>query len=219
MSHRIQGIGMTSRRTRERMAQRIAEQGVNNRKVLEVMCDVPRHIFVDDALASRAYEDTALPIGFNQTISQPYIVAKMTELLLAAGPLKRVLEIGTGCGYQTAVLAKLVEHVFSVERILPLQQKAKLTLRELKIDNISFRHDDGGWGWELKAPFDGILVAAAPTELPMMLLEQMAVGGVMVIPIGKYGRQELQRVTRTPEGYEVEELEMVNFVPFLSGME
>lgn len=219
MSHRLQGIGMTSRRTRERMTQRIAEQGVKNTKVLEVMADIPRHIFVDDALASRAYEDTALPIGYNQTISQPYIVARMTELLLANGPLKRVLEIGTGCGYQTAILARLVEHVFSVERILPLQQKAKLTLRELKIDNISFRHDDGGWGWELKAPFDGILVAAAPTELPEMLLEQMAVGGVMIIPIGKYGRQELQRVIRTPAGYEVEELEMVNFVPFLSGME
>lgn len=219
MNQRLQGIGMTSRRTRERMADRLREQGICNTQVLKAMCDVPRHIFVDDALASRAYEDTALPIGFNQTISQPYIVAKMTELLLEAGPLKRVLEIGTGSGYQTAILASLVEHVFSVERILPLQQKAKLLLRELKIDNISFRHDDGGWGWELKAPFDAILVAAAPTELPEALLEQMAVGAVMVIPIAKFGRQELQRVTRTPAGYEVEELEMVNFVPFLSGME
>lgn len=219
MNQRITGIGMTSRRTRERMADRLIDQGISNEKVLAAMCDVPRHIFVDEALESRAYEDTALPIGYNQTISQPYIVAKMTELLLESGPLTRVLEIGTGSGYQTAILAKLVEHVFTVERILPLHQKAKLRLRELKIDNISFRHDDGGWGWELKAPFDGILVAAAPAELPEMLLEQMAMGAIMVIPIGKYGRQELQRVKRTPAGYEVEELEMVNFVPFLSGME
>lgn len=210
---------MTSQRTRERMATRLAEQGIKNKKVLAVMAKTPRHIFVDEALQSRAYEDTALPIGYNQTISQPYIVARMTELLLDAGPLKRVLEIGTGCGYQTAVLAQLVEHVFTVERILPLHEKAKTILRELKIDNISFRHQDGGWGWELKAPFDGILVAAAPTELPEMLLEQMAIGAVMVIPIGKYGSQELQRVIRTEDGYDVEELEMVNFVPFLSGKE
>ncbi|MFI3122005.1 MAG: protein-L-isoaspartate(D-aspartate) O-methyltransferase [Methylococcaceae bacterium] len=219
MSQDLLGSGMTSQRTRDRMRARLSDQGIRNNKVLAVMASTPRHIFVDEALQSRAYEDTALPIGFNQTISQPYIVARMTELLLAAGPLKRVLEIGTGCGYQTAILAQLVEHVFSVERILPLQEKAKKTLRELKIDNVSFRHDDGGWGWELKAPFDGILVAAAPTELPEMLLEQMAMGAVMLIPIGKYGSQELQRVTRTPDGYEVEELEMVNFVPFLSGKE
>lgn len=219
MNQRITGIGMTSRRTRERMAARLAEQGIRNEKVLEVMCDIPRHIFVDEALQSRAYEDTALPIGHNQTISQPFIVARMTELLLEAGPLARVLEIGTGSGYQTAILAKLVEHVFTVERILPLHLNAKALLRELKIDNVSFRHQDGGWGWELKAPFDGILVAAAPPELPEMLLEQMAVGAVMVIPIGKFGRQELQRVTRTAIGYEVEELDMVNFVPFLSGLE
>ncbi|MEQ1637978.1 MAG: protein-L-isoaspartate(D-aspartate) O-methyltransferase [Methylococcales bacterium] len=219
MNTHIQGSGMTSQRTRERMATRLAEQGIKNKKVLAVMAKTPRHIFVDEALQSRAYEDTALPIGYNQTISQPYIVARMTELLLDAGPLKRVLEIGTGCGYQTAVLAQLVEHVFTVERILPLHEKAKTILRELKIDNISFRHQDGGWGWELKAPFDGILVAAAPTELPEMLLEQMAIGAVMVIPIGKYGSQELQRVIRTEDGYDVEELEMVNFVPFLSGKE
>ncbi|NOT85647.1 MAG: protein-L-isoaspartate(D-aspartate) O-methyltransferase [Methylococcaceae bacterium] len=219
MNTHLQGSGMTSQRTRERMVTRLEGQGIKNKKVLAVMAKTPRHIFVDEALQSRAYEDTALPIGFNQTISQPYIVARMTELLLEAGPLKRVLEIGTGCGYQTAILAQLVEHVFTVERILPLHDKAKTILRELKIDNISFRHQDGGWGWELKAPFDGILVAAAPTELPAMLLEQMALGAVMVIPIGKYGSQELQRVTRTEDGYDVEELEMVNFVPFLSGKE
>ena len=176
MNTHLHGSGMTSQRTRERMATRLEEHGIRNNKVLSVMAKTPRHIFVDEALQSRAYEDTALPIGYNQTISQPYIVARMTELLLQAGPLTRVLEIGTGCGYQTAILAQLVEHVFTVERILPLHERAKTTLRELKIDNISFRHHDGGWGWELKAPFDGILVAAAPTELPEMLLEQMAIG-------------------------------------------
>lgn len=219
MNLHLQGSGMTSQRTRERMVTRLQEQGITNKKVLDVMAKTPRHIFVDEALQSRAYEDTALPIGYNQTISQPYIVARMTELLLQAGPLKRVLEIGTGCGYQTAILAQLVDHVFTVERILPLHEKAKQNLRTLKIDNISFRHQDGGWGWALKAPFDGILVAAAPTELPEMLLEQMALGATMVIPIGKQGSQELQRVTFTPTGYEVEELEIVNFVPFLSGRE
>lgn len=219
MNLHLHGSGMTSQRTRERMVARLQEQGITNKKVLAVMAKTPRHIFVDEALQSRAYEDTALPIGYNQTISQPYIVARMTELLLQAGPLKRVLEIGTGCGYQTAILAQLVEHVFTVERILPLHEKAKQNLRALTIDNISFRHHDGGWGWALKAPFDGILVAAAPTELPEMLLEQMALGATMVIPIGKYGSQQLQRVTFTPTGYEVEELEMVNFVPFLSGRE
>jgi protein-L-isoaspartate(D-aspartate) O-methyltransferase len=219
MNSHLLGSGMTSQRTRERMAARLRDQGIKSHKVLEVMALTPRHIFVDEALQSRAYEDTALPIGYNQTISQPFIVARMTELLLEAGPLKRVLEIGTGCGYQTAILAQLVEHVFTVERLLPLLEKAKKTLRELKIDNISFRHYDGSWGWELKAPFDGILVAAAPVELPEMLLEQMAMGAVMVIPVGKPGCQELQRVTRTVDGYEVEKLDMVNFVPFLSGKE
>jgi len=169
-------------------------------------------------LASRAYEDTALPIGYNQTISQPYIVAKMTELLLASsGRLAKVLEIGTGCGYQTAILAQLVDHVYSVERIAPLQKKAKDRLWGLKLKNVSYLHSDGGWGWQDHAPYDGILVAAAPPEIPEMLLQQMAVGGVMVIPIGKGGSQQLQKVTRTESGYEVEGLEPVVFVPFLSG--
>lgn len=217
MNHQLHGIGMTSRRTRERMAERLTRQGIRNKKILNAMCEIPRHIFVDEALQSRAYEDTALPIGYNQTISQPYIVARMTELLLEFGPLSRVLEIGTGCGYQTAILAKLVEHVFTVERIQPLHLKAKATLRELKIDNVSFRHEDGGWGWELKAPFDGILVTAAPEEIPEPLLEQMSIGGIMVIPIGKSGCQQLQRIRRTHNNYELEELDLVNFVPFLSG--
>ena len=219
MIQSLQGIGMTSSRTRERMINRLMEQGIRNNKVLDVIRNTPRHIFMDEALASRAYEDTALPIGYNQTISQPYIVAKMTELLLASsGRLAKVLEIGTGCGYQTAILAQLTDHVYSVERIAPLQKKAKDRLWDLKLKNVSFKHSDGGWGWPDYAPYDGILVAAAPPEIPEMLLQQMAVGGVMVIPIGgRSGSQQLQRVTRTEHGYEVEKLESVIFVPFQSG--
>jgi len=218
MIQSLQGIGMTSLRTRERMIKRLMEQGIRNNKVLDVMRNTPRHIFMDEALASRAYEDTSLPIGYNQTISQPYIVAKMTELLLApSGRLSKVLEIGTGCGYQTAILAQLVDHVHSVERIGPLQKKAKDRLWDLKLKNVSYLHSDGGWGWLDHAPYDGILVAAAPLEIPEMLLQQMAVGGVMIIPVGKDGNQLLHRITRTESGYEVEKLEPVIFVPFLSG--
>ncbi len=218
MVQSLQGIGMTSLRTRERMINRLIEQGINSHKVLDVMRNTPRHIFMDEALASRAYEDTALPIGYGQTISQPYIVAKMTELLLAtSGRLTHVLEIGTGCGYQTAILAQLVDHVYSVERIAPLQKKAKDRLWGLKLKNVSYLHSDGGWGWPDHAPYDGILVAAAPPEIPEMLLQQMAVGGVMVIPIGNGDSQQLQRVKRTENGYEAERLESVMFVPFLSG--
>jgi protein-L-isoaspartate(D-aspartate) O-methyltransferase len=218
MIQSLQGIGMTSSRTRERMINRLMEQGINSNKVLDAMRNTPRHIFMDEALASRAYEDTALPIGYNQTISQPYIVAKMTELLLASSArLTKVLEIGTGCGYQTAILAQLVDHVYSVERIAPLQKKAKDRLWSLKFKNVSFLHSDGGWGWPDHALYDGILVAAAPPEVPVMLLQQMAVGGVMIIPIGKGGSQQLQRITRKENSYEVEKLEPVVFVPFLSG--
>jgi protein-L-isoaspartate(D-aspartate) O-methyltransferase len=200
------------------MIKRLMEQGINNHKVLDVIRNTPRHIFMDEALASRAYEDTALPIGYNQTISQPYIVAKMTELLLeSSGRLAKVLEIGTGCGYQTAILAQLVDHVYSVERIAPLQKKAKDRLWNLKLKNVSYLHSDGGWGWPDYAAYDGILVTAAPAEIPEMLLQQMAVGGVMLIPIGSGSAQQLQRVIRTESGYEVEKLEPVMFVPFLSG--
>lgn len=219
MNPSLQGIGMTSKRTRERMVNRLVEQGIISNKILDVIRCTPRHIFVDEALSSRAYEDTALPIGFNQTISQPYIVAKMTELLLEYGRLSKVLEIGTGCGYQTAVLAQLVGHVYTVERLLPLQKKAKNHLWDLKLKNISYLHSDGGWGWPDFAPYDGILVAAAPSEIPEMLLEQMAVGGVMVIPIGKGSKQELQRVIRTESSFEIEKVEPVSFVPFLPGRE
>ncbi|MCF7987408.1 MAG: protein-L-isoaspartate(D-aspartate) O-methyltransferase [Methylovulum sp.] len=215
----LQGIGMTSQRIRERMVKRLSEQGISDSRVLDAMCHTPRHIFVDEALASRAYEDTALPIGFNQTISQPYIVARMTELLLHSNKPKKVLEIGTGCGYQTAILAKLVDQVFSVERILPLQKKAKDHLWDLKLKNISFSYGDGGLGWSDYAPFDGILVSAAPLSIPEQLLQQLSIGGVMVIPVGTNQKQVLQRVTRTSESFSVEELDIVSFVPFLSGKE
>lgn len=213
----LNGIGMTSMRTRERMISRLEEQGINSYKILDVMRNTPRHLFVDEALSSRAYEDTALPIGYNQTISQPYIVAKMTESLLSAGPLTKVLEIGTGCGYQTAILAQLIDHVYTVERIQPLQKKAKNLVWSLQLKNVSYLHSDGGWGWPENAPYEGILVTAAPPEIPEMLLHQMAIGGVMIIPIGKAGGQELQRVIHTEAGYEVESLGPVSFVPFLSG--
>ena len=220
MTLSLQGMGMTSLRTRERMIKRLSEQGIQNQKVLEIMRDTPRHIFMDEALASRAYEDTALPIGYNQTISQPYIVAKMTELLLEASThLDNVLEIGTGCGYQTAILAQLVEHVYSIERILPLHRKAKSILWDLKLKNVSYIFSDGNLGWPEYAPFDAILASAAPAEIPPQLLQQLAIGGVMVIPIGEYGQQTLQRVTRKASGYKVEILESVTFVPFLSGKE
>ena len=218
MKQRLQGAGMTSRRTRERMVSRLRSQGILNAKVLSVMAEIPRHVFVDEALESRAYEDTALPIGHNQTISQPYIVAKMTELLLEKGPLTKVLEIGTGCGYQTAILAKLVDQVYSVERIAPFMKKARDLLWELDIKSVGFKHSDGGWGWPDHAPFDGILVAAAPTEIPEALLQQMAIGCVMVIPVGHEGMQELHRIIRTENGFEDEVVERVTFVPFLTGV-
>lgn len=215
---RLQGVGMTSRRTRERMVARLREQGIRDPRVLAVMADIPRHVFVDEALESRAYEDTALPIGHNQTISQPYIVAKMTELLLESGPKARVLEIGTGCGYQTAILAKLVGQVYSVERIAPLMKKARDTLWELDIKTVGFKHTDGGWGWPEHAPFDGILAAAAPPAVPQALLDQLTVGGVLIIPVGPDGQQALHRIVRTENGFEDEILERVTFVPFLSGV-
>jgi len=213
----LQGIGMTSRRTRDRLAQRLRDQGVISEEVLNVVRDTPRHIFIDEALSHRAYEDTALPIGYNQTISQPYIVARMTELLLEGETLSKVLEVGTGSGYQTAVLAQLVDQVFSVERIRPLQEKARKRLQRLKLHNVMLRHTDGGMGWPEKAPFDGILVTAAPREIPHELLEQLAVGGRLVIPVG-HDEQILKRITRVAEDkYETETLEAVRFVPLLSG--
>jgi protein-L-isoaspartate(D-aspartate) O-methyltransferase len=218
MNSRIEGIGMTSRRTRERMVTRLKEQGIRNAAVLNVMLETPRHLFVEGALASRAYEDTALPIGFNQTISQPYIVARMTELLLEYGPLDKVLEVGTGSGYQTAILAQLVKRVHSVERIYPLQQRARRCLQDLNLRNVRLKHTDGGWGWDEYAPYDAILAAAAPNEIPETLLTQMARRSVMIIPVGTGRTQMLMRVIRSEISYEVEEIEPVSFVPFLPGI-
>ncbi|NCF18588.1 MAG: protein-L-isoaspartate(D-aspartate) O-methyltransferase [Haliea sp.] len=212
----LNGIGMTSQRTRERLIQRLMDQGVSNMAVLDVIRTTPRHLFLDEAMAHRAYEDVALPIGFQQTLSQPYVVARMTELLLAAGPRCRVLEIGTGSGYQTAVLAQLVEEVYSVERIRPLQQKARQRMRKLKLRNVHMNHADGGMGWEERGPFDGILATAAPERIPEELLRQLAPQGRLVIPVGG-DSQHLQVVTRTAEGYETEIVEAVNFVPLRPG--
>jgi protein-L-isoaspartate(D-aspartate) O-methyltransferase len=214
---RMAGIGMTSARTRDRLVQRLREQGITNAAVLERVRNVPRHIFVDEALGSRAYEDTALPIGFGQTISQPYIVARMTEALLEAGEVSNVLEVGTGCGYQTAVLAPLVSHVNTIERIEPLSTRARERLKELGIRNVRFRHGDGSLGWKAHAPFDGILVAAAPLTVPEALIKQLRVGGRLLVPIGQEGKQELVRFTRREQRVERESLGPVAFVPLLGG--
>ncbi|GGC07977.1 protein-L-isoaspartate O-methyltransferase [Marinobacterium zhoushanense] len=215
----FQGIGMTSKRTRDRLINRLREQGIQNEKVLNVIRDTPRHIFIDEALSHRAYEDTALPIGFNQTISQPYIVARMTELLLEDGPRQNVLEVGTGSGYQTAILAQLVGQVFSVERIRGLQEKARKRMQQLRLRNVMFRHTDGGMGWPDKGPFDGIMVTAAPENVPQELLDQLAVGGVLVIPVGDGQGQVLMKIRRVAEDqYERKVLEPVRFVPLLAGV-
>ncbi|MEN8668427.1 MAG: protein-L-isoaspartate(D-aspartate) O-methyltransferase [Ketobacter sp.] len=208
---------MTSQRTRDRLIARLQDQGICNYAVLEAIRSVPRHWFVDEALAHRAYEDTALPIGHGQTISQPYIVARMTELLIEGAPLDKVLEIGTGSGYQTAVLARFAKEIVSLERIKVLQEKARQRLRALKINNVMLRYADGSVGLQEKAPFDGILAAAAPADVPQELLEQLAIGGRLVIPIGEH-EQKLFRITRTEQGYEREFIEDVRFVPFRSGL-
>lgn len=212
-----QGIGMTSRRTRDRLVKRLREQGICNNSLLEVIRDTPRHIFVEEAFEHRAYEDIALPIGHNQTISQPYIVAKMTELLLEKAVPGKVLEVGTGSGYQAAILAQLVEKLYTVERIFPLMQRARQCLHELRLHNVSFRHSDGRWGRKEFAPYDGILVTAAPVEIPAMLIEQLKPGGVMIIPVGSEQEQSLQRVTKTQSGCRIESIEAVRFVPLVSG--
>lgn len=213
----LAGIGMTSQRTRERLTARLQAQGITDIRVLEVIRSTPRHIFIDEALSHRAYEDTALPIGFNQTISRPYIVARMTELLLQDGPKRQVLEVGTGSGYQTAVLSPLVGQVFSIERIKGLQDKARKRLQTLKLRNVHLRHSDGTMGWPDKAPFDGILAAAAPAEIPPELLQQLALGGTLVIPVGE-AKQTLHVIRRTADGFEREIIEDVNFVPFRTGL-
>ena len=215
LQHR--GIGMTSQRTRERLIQRLYEEGLSNAHVLETIRRTPRHLFVDEALAHRAYEDTALPIGSNQTISQPYMVARTSELLLAAGPLDKVLEIGTGSGYQTAILAQLVERVFSVERIQNLQEKAKERLVQLNLRNVVFRWGDGWEGWNALGPYNGIIVTAAAANVPQALLDQLAPGGRLVIPVGAGDVQELLLIVREEDGFSRHVLDAVRFVPLLNG--
>lgn len=217
------GIGMTSQRTRERMIASLLDKGIKNWAVLDVMRTTPRHMFLDEALAHRAYEDTALPIGFNQTISQPYVVARMTEAVLGhrapeqAKPV-RVLEIGTGCGYQTAVIAQLAERVWSVERIQPLLEKARKNLSLLGIRNVRFKHDDGSQGWAEHAPFDIIIAAAAPQQVPSELMNQLADGGRLVLPVGsERGGQELLLIERQGDEFSSTVLEAVNFVPLYIG--
>jgi protein-L-isoaspartate(D-aspartate) O-methyltransferase len=215
----LTGSGMTSQRTRDRLVARLREKGISHDAVLTAMGKIPRHIFVDEALAHRAYEDTALPIGYGQTISQPFIVALMTQTLLSA-PRSRVLEVGTGSGYQTAVLAALrplVRRVFSVERLRDLSQRAEQRLHAMGSRSVRFRHADGYQGWAEEGPFDGILVTAAPPEVPQALLDQLAPGGRMVVPVGGDGVQELKVYDRTENGHSVETLEYVRFVPLLKG--
>ena len=216
MSMRYSGIGMTSQRTRARLIERLREQGIKDEVVLAAMNAVPRHIFIDEALATRAYDDVSLPIGYGQTISQPYIVARMIEILRNGTTLNRVFEIGTGCGYQAAVLAQVAKKVYSVERIHPLYERAADYLNELQIQNVTLRYADGNVGITEAAPFDGIIMAAAATHIPPALLEQLAVGGRMVLPMGTQD-QFLYLVERDAQGFRETRLEAVKFVPLLLG--
>ncbi|HZW87206.1 MAG TPA: protein-L-isoaspartate(D-aspartate) O-methyltransferase [Gallionella sp.] len=216
MSVQHNGIGMTSQRTRMRMIERLREQGIKDEVVLAAMLEVPRHLFVDEAMASRAYDDVSLPINFNQTISQPYIVARMIEALRAAGPLNRVLEIGTGCGYQAAVLAQVATEVYSVERIKPLYERARRQLRDLKLHNVIVRYADGSDGLPEAAPFDGIIMAAAAPAMLPALREQLAPDGRMVLPVGMQ-EQWLYLIERDASGFRETRLEAVKFVPLLLG--
>ena len=218
MNRRVAGIGMTSQRTRSRMIDRLREQGICDEHVLAAIAAVPRHVFVEEALASRAYEDTALPLGFSQTISQPYIVARMIEVLRAGRELGKTLEIGAGCGYQAAVLAQLTDEVYAVERIEPLLAKAKLNMRAIQQFKVRLKHADGNLGLPEAAPFDTIIVAAAALRVPNALLQQLALGGRMLLPLGA-GDQYLLLVERRAEGYVETRLDSVRFVPLLSGLE
>ena len=213
----VSGVGMTSQRTRNRLTDRLREQGIVNEAVLQVMASTPRHLFVDEALAHRAYEDTALPIGNSQTISQPYIVARMTELLLQDVPPTSVLEVGTGSGYQTAILAQLMDQVFTVERISALLDRALGRFRQLGLHQIKSKYDDGHLGWAEKGPFDAIIVTASPREVPAALLAQLRAGGRLIIPVGDAETQTLTLVTRRDDGFETTLVEPVRFVPLLDG--
>ena len=211
------GIGMTSERTRMRMIETLRREGIGDERVLAAMAEIPRHLFVDEGIASRAYEDVALPIGHGQTISSPTIVALMTELLLGKQPMRKVLEVGTGCGYQTAVLAKLVAEVYSLERIAPLMDKARRHLRDLRFYNVRYKHVDGHSGYAEGAPYDGILMAASATHVPDALKQQLAVGGRMVLPVG-VDDQWLYVVDRTPAGFTERRCAAVRFVPLVPGV-
>ena len=213
-----QGIGMTSQRTRARMVERLRRDGITDEGVLAALGSVPRHMFVEEALASRAYDDDALPIGYSQTISQPYVVAVMIQALRAGRELGKVLEIGTGCGYQAAVLAQLAKEVYSLERIAPLLAKARINLRPLRLTKLRLKHADGNLGLPEAAPFDSIILSAAPRELPQELLQQLALGGRMILPLGA-SHQVLRLVERTRAGYSESTLDAVRFVPMLPGIE
>lgn len=213
------GIGMTSQRTRGRMIERLREQGIRNETVLTAMAAVPRHVFIEEALASRAYEDTALPLGMGQTISQPYVVARMIEvLLLGRKGLGKTLEIGAGCGYQAAVLAQLTKEVYAVERLKPLLEKAKLNMRQIQQFNVRLKLADGNFGLPEAAPYDSIIVAAAPARIPQALLQQLAPSGRLILPVGA-GEQYLSLIEYTPQGFVETKLEAVRFVPLLTGIE
>lgn len=212
------GIGMTSLRTRERLLGRLMEQGIKNMQVLDIIRSTPRHIFLDEALSHRAYEDVALPIGYGQTISQPYVVAKMTEIVSASRRLKSVLEIGTGCGYQTAVISRIAEKVYTIERIKPLLDRAKKNLKLLGIRNVEFKHDDGSLGWGERAPFDAIITTAAPQMVPAELYQQLSPEeGSLVIPVGVDNQQDLKHIVKSGQNIRTENLGSVRFVPLLTG--
>ncbi len=218
MTGQHSGIGMTSQRTRMRMVERLRVQGIRDEVVLGVLGEVPRHLFVDEALASRAYEDISLPLGFGQTISSPYTVARMTELARSGGALGKVLEIGTGCGYHTAVLSRLAKEVYSIERVAPLLAKARKHFREVRVANVRLRHGDGQLGMPEVAPFDVIMISAAATHVPRELLEQLNVGGRMILPIAKNREQRLCVIERAAHGYTEKRMDAVNFVPLLPGV-
>jgi len=212
------GIGMTSQGTRDRLVQTLRNEGIKDERVLKAITQVPRHKFVDEALSSRAYENTSLPIGQSQTISQPWIVARMTEAILDGGQPDKVLEVGTGSGYQAAVLSQLVPMVFTVERIEELLKLARRRFHNLRLNNIYVRYADGHLGWPSQAPFDGIMVTAVAQSVPQELLEQLRIGGLLVIPVERGGHQRLITVRRNEDGYEETDLGGVVFVPLLSGL-
>tara|TARA_A100001015_G_scaffold113248_1_gene125809 strand:+ start:715 stop:1401 length:687 start_codon:yes stop_codon:yes gene_type:complete len=214
----LNGIGMTSQRTRERLLGRLMEQGITSMEVLDIMRSTPRHIFLDEALAHRAYEDVALPIGYSQTISQPYIVARMSEIVANSESLESVLEIGTGCGYQTAIISKIAKKVYTIERIKPLLDRAKRNLKLLGIRNVEFKHGDGSLGWSEKAPFDAIITTAAPQTIPDELYQQLSPkDGRLVIPVGRDDQQDLKHIVKSGDQIQIDNLESVRFVPLLTG--